>query len=367
MSFQEKIKARIKSNSIRLLSQENINLEDFCSNDYIGFAIDKQLHTNNLKSFKEYIKNGSTGSRLISGNSDLAIKLEEYLADFFEAESALLFNSGYDANLGIISSLPQRSDTIIYDERSHGSIRDGIRLSNAKALKFKHNNTIDLEDKLKKSNGEVFVVIESVYSMDGDLAPLEDILNTFEKYDAKLIIDEAHALGVVGDKGKGLSISKDLHQKIFARIYTFGKAMGCHGAVIVGSEELTTYLMNFSRSLIYTTFLPPHSLHMIKNAFDLLILSTERIRVLKHKSRLFDQEMGIKSISDHPIKAIIIPGVENIKKIEKELIKEGFRVKAILKPSAEEGFERLRICIHSYNSEASIIQLAKRINSYQLN
>ncbi len=365
MTLQNKIEERVNSNSIRSLGRIDTDLEDFCSNDYLGFARDNQLHEINIESFKKYIENGSTGSRLISGNSNLAIQLEEKLSIFFDAEAALLFNSGYDANLGIISSVAQRGDTIVFDERSHASIRDGIRLSNAKALKFKHNDIEDLNDKLKKAQGQIYVIIEAVYSMDGDETPLDNILKISEVYGAKVIIDEAHALGVIGKNGNGLSMSLNYHEKIFARIYTFGKAMGCHGAVVVGSEELKTYLVNFARPLIYTTFLPPHSLLMINNAFDHLSLSLERIELLINRSILFDRTLELQRAASHPIKAILIPGNENVKKIEEQLISKGFGVKAILKPSVEEGFERLRVCIHSFNSEKSIVQLAKQIKSYQ--
>ena len=158
----------------------------------------------------------------------------------------------------MLSSVPQKGDVIIYDQLSHASIRDGIRLSFASSFSFLHNDVDDLEKKLSaaaKSSQNIFVVTESVFSMDGDMAPLNEISKLCEKYNAALIVDEAHATGIIGEKGEGLVQHLDLQQKCFATLHTFGKACGCHGAVILGSKQLKKYLINFARPFIYSTAL----------------------------------------------------------------------------------------------------------------
>src|SRR5690606_6123052 len=164
---------------------------------------------------------GSTGSRLISGNYAIAEEAEKEISAFHGAESGLLFNSGYDANLGILSCVPRRGDTILYDSLSHASIRDGIRLGPAKSFSFRHNDLHDLERKMKNATGNVFVVTESVFSMDGDQAPLGEMSLLCDKNSAMLIVDEAHATGVVGDRGEGLVQKLGLEKKCFARVHTF--------------------------------------------------------------------------------------------------------------------------------------------------
>ena len=361
MSISSKIQDRQSLNALRELKIRDHSLEDFCSNDYLGLASNKELHTINIDSFKSLKLNGATGSRLISGNSDLAEDLEIYLSDYLKGESALLFNSGYNANLGIIGSVPQRGDTILFDELCHASIRDGIRLSNAKAFKFQHNNLLNLEEKLKKFKGDIFIIIEAVYSMDGDICPLNEINDLAKIYNAKIILDEAHSIGVIGKHGLGLANELGISKDLFARIYAFGKAIGCHGAVIIGNEELKTFLINYARSLIYTTFIPPISLCMIYNAFEYLKNNTDLINKLKDKINLFNKNAPKAKTYCHPIISLIESGNDNVKTLENKLLARGFDVKAILSPTVKEGSERLRLCIHTFNSDASIIALANNL------
>src|SRR4051812_34169388 len=188
----------------RFRSLSTNKLIDFSSNDYLGLArsgVLKEAINKELKKFPDYT-NGSTGSRLLSGNSAYAEELEQWIADFHYAEAGLIFNSGYDANLGLFSCIAQRNDTILYDQLSHASIIDGIRLSFAASRAFQHNDLIDLEEKLKTAKGNIFVVVESIYSMDGDFAPLKELIELVEKYKAVIIVDEAHATGVFGKQGR---------------------------------------------------------------------------------------------------------------------------------------------------------------------
>jgi 8-amino-7-oxononanoate synthase len=279
----DKLETRRQNKSLRILPQPN-ELIDFASNDYIGFskleAIFNDTHQflldRNIKS------NGATGSRLISGNHYLYAETENFIAQFHQSESVLLFNSGYDANVGIFSSVPQKGDLILYDELCHASIRDGIQLSNAKSYKFKHNDFEDLELLIQRNpNTLIYIVTESVFSMDGDCPNMEELVAVSEKYDCYLVVDEAHALGVFGEKGEGLIQHLQLQDKIFARIMTFGKGLGCHGAVVLGSNELKSYLVNFSRSFIYTTGLSPHSVSTILIGYHYLEKDKKAIESLR--------------------------------------------------------------------------------------
>lgn len=359
--LKQKLKERAKEGLLRKLTLSD-GLVDLCSNDYLGFA--KGRSDFNSFSFKQNFI-GSTGSRLLSGNSALAEDLEIEIAKFHNAPAGLIFNSGYDANLGLFSSVPQRGDTILYDELIHASVRDGVRLSFANNFSFKHNDLTHLEDRLKKASGEIYVAVESVYSMDGDYAPLKELVKLCASYNANLIVDEAHATGVFGDKGQGRVQELGLDNKIFARVHTFGKALGCHGAIVLGSEVLKDYLVNFSRSFIYTTALPPLSLMHLMKAYERLETEIEKIKRLHELVAFFktqiDKLNGKYDIieSDSPIQCIIIPGNEEAKLFSDSLRKKGFDIRPILYPTVPKGKERLRICLHAFNSEKEIEAVIK--------
>jgi len=368
----QKLENRKQNNSLRQLPSFN-NLVDFSSNDYIGFSksesIFKLAHHYLIEN--EIIQNGATGSRLISGNHSLYQIAENFISQFHEAESALIFNSGYDANVGFFSAVPQRNDVILYDGLSHASIRDGITMSNAKSYKFNHNDFEDLEYLIQKfPETNIYIVTETVFSMDGDSPNLEELVLLSEKYNCYLVVDEAHTLGVFGDKGEGLIQYLDLHNKIFARIMTFGKGLGCHGAVILGNSDLQEYLINFARSFIYTTGLSPHSVATILIAYQQLETETKDIQKLRQNIVFFNQQknlLGLKPMfvrSKSAIQSAIIPGNENAKRIARQLQDKGFDVKPILSPTVPEGQERLRFCIHSYNSEEEINQVLELLRDF---
>lgn len=358
--ISERINKSKSENAFRTLKY-NKGLIDFCSNDYLGFAKEAAIHLKN-NTTQPLLNYGATGSRLISGNYELTEKIEVFLADFYNAPAALIFNSGYNANIGLFQCLPQRNDTIIYDELIHASIRDGIRLSNASNFSFSHNNLAALEQKLINTNGLVYVVVESIYSMDGDEAPIKAILAICQQYRAALIVDEAHAVGIYGN-GKGLVAKLGLEKEVFARIITFGKAFGVHGAAVLGSIELRDYLINFSRAFIYTTALPLHSIITIKNAHEFLLQNLNRIDQLKELITNFKSQISnFKSqiiYSDSPIQCIVISGNNEVKAMAEKLQQNGFDVKPILSPTVPKGQERLRICLHSFNTKEEIDSLKK--------
>lgn len=355
--LSQSLQKREAQNTLRRLVV-NDNMVDLCSNDYLGFARSKKLHALIKKKYAglKHSTNGAGGSRLLSGNTEYAEKLEKKIAKFHNADAGLIYNSGYDANVGLFSSVLQKTDTIIYDELIHASIHDGIKLSQAKAFLFRHNDLQHLEDRLKIAEGIIYVAVESIYSMDGDEAPLKEILTLCEKYNANLIVDEAHATGVTKNKGKGKVQELKLEKRVFARIHTFGKALGCHGAIILGSELLRNYLINYSRSFIYTTALPLKSLVAIEQAYELLVKSEEEIKQLHRLIAYFkDKSKGLKLIpSNSPIQCVVISGNDNVKKAAAQLQQKGLDARPILSPTVPKTKERIRICLHAYNTPKQI-------------
>src|SRR4051794_22124896 len=261
--LNKKLNERKQQNAFRQLKLAEGKV-DFCSNDYLGIVKNNLLHKQVTANC--ILQTGSTGSRLLAGNYKLIEEAEKEISSFHQSEMALIFNSGYDANVGVLASIPQRDDIILYDFLSHASIRDGIRLSFAQSIPFAHNDLNDFEKKLQQIISEsitpvgknIFVVTESVFSMDGDICPLQQLAQLCKKYNAHLIIDEAHATGIIGAHGEGLAQHLHLKDEIFCRVHTFGKACGCHGAVVLGSQQLRHYIINFARTFIYSTALPEH-------------------------------------------------------------------------------------------------------------
>lgn len=334
---------------------------DFCSNDYIGFARSQALFSSVERKIKQLEKNnGSAGSRLLAGNSAYAEKLEEFLAQVHEAPAALVFNSGYDANVGLFSCLPVRGDTILHDELVHASIHDGIRLSRADSFTFRHNDIAHLEERLQKSKGNVFVAIESVYSMDGDCAPVTLFTELCNKYKAHLIVDEAHATGIFG---MGMIQELGLQEKVYARIHTFGKALGCHGAVIAGTTALKKFLINYARSFIYTTALPLHSLASIECAYQMLGESVAEIKKLHDNIQYFRRKAKAADMrhewidSSSAIQSLVVPGNHNVKKLAAAIQASDMDVRPIMSPTVPRGKERIRVCLHSYNTTGEIDRL----------
>ncbi len=376
-SLQQKLNQRQANNALRQLPIAK-DLVDFASNDYIGFAHSETIfnQTHQYLSDHNIKTNGATGSRLISGNHNLYEEAERFIASFHQSESALIFNSGYDANVGFFSAVPQRNDIILYDELCHASIRDGIQMSHAKSFKFPHNDLETLEKIIQKfcvppfGVRGLYIVTESVFSMDGDCPNLEELAALAEKHNAYLVIDEAHALGVFGEQGEGVVQSLGLQNKVFARIMTFGKGLGCHGAAILGSAELKSYLVNFARSFIYTTGLSPHSVATILVAYQHLATEKTTLQALRNNILFFNQEklrLGLKPLfvySKSAIQCAIIPGNDKVKSIATQLQQKGFDVKPILSPTVPEGQERLRFCLHSYNSEAEISNVLELLSTF---
>ena len=354
---------------------------DFCSNDYLGVVTKGLL----AGAVGEADAHGSGGSRLLAGDYALIEAVEKTIAAFHAAEAGLIYNSGYDANLGVLSCVPQRGDVVLYDALSHASIRDGIRLSFARAYAFAHNDPADLERRLIAARGEpgpvpganegvisgaaggpkpdgsanVFVVTESVFSMDGDQAPLAEVAAVCRRYGARLIVDEAHGTGVIGEKGEGLVQAMGLEDDCFARIHTFGKAVGCHGAIVLGSALLRDFLINFSRSFIYTTALPPASIRALDAAYTLLPrLGAERERLGRLIEQFRSAGIGFERLDSRtPIQVVVVPGNAEVKAVAERLQAAGLDIRPILSPTVERGRERLRIVLHAFNTDEELDRL----------
>ena len=354
--LHKKLENRREKGTARSLSSFE-GMIDFASNDYLGYAKEEADRT-------RAPENGATGSRLISGNSKFIEEVERKLADFFESEAGLCFNSGYDANIGIFSSIPQRGDVVLYDEFIHASARDGIRLSHGKSFGFKHNNLDDLRRLLELNKSQTtYIAIESVYSMHGDFCPLLDIIRLAEEYSAYVILDEAHAAGIYGVDGRGFAHALDLHSKCLIRLVTFGKAFGAHGAIVLCSKEMQEFLINFARSFIYTTALPSSAYQRMKestqkgNALEKRHALQDNIDYFRSKMTAFQ----LISAANSPIQFIRFSDLSQLKSTELQTKKENIFTKAIFSPTVPEGDEGLRISLHSYNSKSEIDNLLRII------
>jgi 8-amino-7-oxononanoate synthase len=371
--LEAKLQERLELGNERKLRDINLPF-DFVSNDYLGLARSKELAgriKHRFESLDHINLNGASGSRLLSGNSSFAMALEEKLAKLFNAEAALLFNSGYMANLALISTIATKDDTILYDQLSHVCLKEGAWMSRADARPFRHNDVRDLELKLKQATGDVFVIMETVYSMDGDIGHVEEIHKVCRYYGANLIVDEAHSTGVMGKHGNGYLNQIGFQDAVFGRVYTFGKAVGVHGACICGSKILIDYLTNFCRPFIYTTGISLHQLVSIEQAFDYLYDYPELTSDLQKKIVHFQK--GINSInlginkakyqeSNTAIQPIIVPGNKRLKKVTADLQSLGFDIRPILSPTVKQGSERIRVCLHTHNTLEEIDDLIRNLD-----
>lgn len=363
--LQAALERRRKSGNLRELKV--FEGADFCSNDYLGLA--------RFPIKAGALGSGSTGSRLITGHASALEHLEERLAAFHGFEAALLFSSGYAANTGLLSCIAGAEDAILSDDLIHASLIDGIRLSRAQRQRFVHNDLEDLQAKLdvlsSQISGQIYVVVEAVYSMDGDKAPLQDICALCQNYNASLIVDEAHSIGIHGDEGRGLVCELGLEEQVFAAIYTFGKAAGFHGAVITGASVLRDYLVNFCRPFIYTTAPSPQTVAETGLAYDRLQGADPERDALRSVLSYFATHVKNQALegahwldSDSPIQGLVISGNERAKACAAYLQEHDLAVKAILSPTVAEGAERLRLSLHSFNTQAEMDGLTTHLSEF---
>jgi 8-amino-7-oxononanoate synthase len=329
---------------------------DFCTNDYLGIAKNNLIHYWIEQHIPHSLTHGNSASRLLGGNSDFIEQVEKTIATFHNTEAALLFPSGFIANYAIVTTLTTREDTIIYDTLIHASLRDGIRASLAKSFSFEHNNLAELEKKLQTvSSGNIFIITESVFSMDGDIAPLTELVTLANKYNAVLMVDEAHSFGLYGNKGEGLIGYHNLQQQIPIQVYAYGKAAGTHGAAVVGSKLLIDYMVNFSRPFIYSTSISDVHAAAILASYNILPTLQQQRQSLQQNITYFNTKFA--QASQTAIQQIMAPG--NMVVLEKaaELAKKGIAVLPVRYPTVQKGSERIRVVLHSFNTFEDIDRL----------
>ncbi len=355
-SLSGKIQQRQSENNLRALQIVPQNFIDFQSNDYLGFSRNQDIHKIWIEMNTDFYNNGSTGSRLISGNSSYYQHLENYLANFYQSEKALIFPSGFMANLAVFSTIPQKNEVVLYDEFSHASIREGLRLSFADSFSFKHNDYDSLEKRLNQfSEKTIYVVIEGLYSMDGDCPNDHKIKELQQKFNFYLIIDEAHSTGILGKQGKGWF--EDFKGNSTIRIHTFGKAFGVHGAVLVCNELIYNFIINFSKPFIYSTAMSFAELSKIE-----IVHQYFEKNGIKYREALFQRIKycnEIFKLNSTKFSPIITFFSKDSEKISLKLESEKVALKLIKSPTVPKGKERFRITIHSYNTENEIDKLYK--------
>lgn len=367
MTLKMRLKRRLNQGNFRQISTVK-GLIDFASNDYLGLARSSELMKIVEKEWQYCTTSlnglGSTGSRLLTGNSKYIQDLEKKIAAFHRKQTGVLFNCGYMANLGLMMAVAQENDCIFFDTHVHASMHDGIKLSLAKAIPFRHNDLSHLESqlKIKSCSGQRYICIESLYSTDGSKAPLQEISRLASKYQARLIVDEAHAIGVWGPQGRGIVAEHGLENQIFAHILTFGKALGVYGAMILGSYSLKHALINFSRSFIYTTALPFHVVATIKCSYDLFPQQHQARSDLKYLIRRFRETFD--EASETQIQCITVEGNFAVRKVAEFLSKNGFDVRPLMSPTVRRGQECLRICLHAFNTIEQVDSLISQIKKY---
>ena len=339
---------------------------DFCSNDYLGWA--RQSFGSHEATSFDVQQHGATGSRLLSGQAQAISALEAQVADFHQTEAALLFNSGFDANIGTLAAISDRHTVFIYDELCHASLIDGMRLSMSRhTYKFRHNDVAHLSELLEKNaHAPLCIVVESVYSMDGDVAPLKELVALAKAAQACIVVDEAHGTGVIGAHGEGLVQHLDLQNDIDIRIHTYGKGLGCHGAAVVGSQLLIDTLINFARPFIYSTALPPASYAAIERAYAALASDDFSNAPLHDAIASFRAKIAARDWTQHhvswldsntPIQGLIIGDVMRTHAVAQALQAQQLDVRPILAPTVPAGSERLRMCVHAFNTESELTLL----------
>ena len=368
--------------STKAIDKESKEYLVFGTNNYLGLT----HHPDVIKASKEASQygTGSTGSRLTTGASFEARELEKNISQFKGTESTLIFNTGYMANLGVIYALTKENDVIFSDQLNHASIIDGTRISKAKVKVFKHKDTKDLEEKIKKeleendheikenNNPNFFIITDGVFSMDGDIAPLPELVEIADKYDCSLIIDDAHATGVIGKTGKGTveyykdKTGKDLTPYVDLQIGTLSKALASEGGFVTGKQAYIDYLINKSRPFIFSTALSPATIASANEALNLLKENSEEyLSNLNGNTKLMRKllsEGGLNVVEgETPIIPIIIGPADLTNRFSKELEEEGILVSAIRPPSVPKDMSRLRLTVIATHTKEEIESSAEKI------
>jgi len=337
---------------------------NFCSNDYLGLAEHPALREAVVRAVQNAARVGGTGSRLLSGQTEGWRTLEEEFASFAGTESALFFSSGYAANMGLLGALVGPDDVVYSDVLNHASLIDGMRLSGARKVIYPHLDLGALEESLRQDAGAPWrriIATESVFSMDGDIAPLKEMAALAEKYGATMIVDEAHATGVHGPGGRGLVAGAQILPQVLATIHTCGKALGSAGAFVCGPAVLKEHLINHARTFIFSTALPPYFSEQIRTALELARgMETERECLLSRAKGLVgalrDEGFDTGESASQIVPVVLGKNEETVKAAE-YLQAEGFAIRAIRPPTVSAGRARLRLSLTTQITEEELRRL----------
>lgn len=349
----------------------NNEYSDFSSNDYLGLSSHPELSAE-IKNAADKYGAGSSASRLLSGDFELHHLLEEKIAKFKNKEAALVFNSGYQANLGIISSLYGKGDCIFSDRLNHASLVDGIMLSQARFFRFQHNDMGHLQLLLKKERfkfNDALIITESIFSMDGDRAPLKELVYLKEKYNCAIFIDEAHATGIFGGNGAGAVEEDGLEEKVDFIMGTFSKALAGFGAYLAASRKITDYLINTCRSFIYSTALPPHVIAGNLKSIELTEREPYRRKRLLESAEYFRQALKNKGFQVKGCSQIVPVIVkDNFKAVElsKRLQEKGYWVLPVRPPTVPANEARIRFSLTFYHDKKLLQKLVDDIDTSKL-
>lgn len=366
MDIRQRILAELADLELRseLRQLETVRGVDLSSNDYLGLAGDPRMKVALLEGVYSASRLASTGSRLLSGHHEAWTQLERDFARWVGAETALYFTSGYAANVGLLSALLRPEDTVFSDSANHASLIDGMRLAKCRRVIFPHRDLNFLEDALRQpapAAGARLIVVESIFSMEGDRAPLPDLANLAERYGAELVVDEAHATGVAGPRGCGAVAAAGLSAQVLATVYTCGKAMAAAGAFVCGSEKLRSFLVNRARTFLFNTGLPPYFAAQIFAGMSLAQdAEPERAHLaklssfLRHELRSHGFEI---QGSDSQIVPVVLGSNEAAIYFAEYLTAKGFGIRAIRPPTVPSGSARLRVSLTARLSEETVAEL----------
>jgi len=351
----------LENSNSPLLNSEGSNFINFSSNDYLGLANDPELVDAWQTGLSQYGA-GSAASPLVTGFSPAHLNLEAQLCEWLGFERAILFSSGFSANQALLFSLLEKDDSLLQDKLNHASLMEAGMLSPATMKRFKHNDTQHLESLLSQSP-QSLVVTEGVFSMDGDQAPLSQIFNLTHQYDSWLVVDDAHGIGVLGDKGAGSCSAAQISPDIL--VVTFGKAFGLSGAAILCSLEVGDYLTQFARHHVYSTAMPPSQAVALSHACQMIQTQEWRREKLMKLGAIYAEEMsGVKGFIDTqtPIKPCVIGEAQAALSVAEELKRKQVWVTAIRPPTVPKGTARLRITLTANHSEDQIHQLTRSLH-----
>ncbi len=367
MKIEKRILAELAGleSQAQLRDLETVRGVDLCSNDYLGLAVDPRMKQAIQKGLDAAPRVASTGSRLLSGHDEVWTALENDFARWIGAKAALYFTSGYAANIGLLSAILRPDDVVFSDSSNHASLIDGMRLAKCRRVIFPHRDLNALEAELRWSfsgSGTRFIVVESIFSMDGDRAPLRDLATLAARYQAELIVDEAHATGVCGPDGRGCVAEAALAGRVFATVHTCGKALAAAGAFVCGSDSLRRFLINRARTFMFSTALPPYFASQVAAGMRLAATMEAERAHLADLSSFFKNELQQNGFdiagSESHIVPVVLGSNDTALAFSSQLQARGYGIRAIRPPTVPPGTARLRVSLTAKLSQAIVADFA---------